>query len=163
MDVIVVSEMRDQESIAAALTAAETGHLVISTLHTRSCVGALDRIVDVFPAQQQPQIITQMAGALIGVISQRLLPRADAPGRVMASEVMVVNGAIQAAIRDHRFEQVYSLMQIGSSSGMHTFDESLLHLAISGHLGIDEALINARHPESLQLEYQNHLRAQARK
>ena len=163
VDVIVVSEMRDQESIAAALTAAETGHLVISTLHTRSCTGALDRIVDVFPAQQQPQIITQMAGALIGVISQRLLPRADAPGRVMASEVMVVNGAIQAAIRDHRFEQVYSLMQIGASSGMHTFDDSLLHLAISGHLAIDEALLNARHPESLQLEYQNHLRAQAKK
>ena len=161
VDVIVVSEMRDQESIAAAITAAETGHLVISTLHTRSCVGALDRIVDIFPAQQQPQIITQLAGALIGVISQRLFARADAEGRVMASEVMVVNGAIQAAIRDHRFEQVYSLMQIGASSGMHTFDDSLLHLAVNGFLSLDEALLNARQPETLQTEFQNRLRIQA--
>jgi twitching motility protein PilT len=161
--VIVVSEMRDQESIAAALTAAETGHLVISTLHTRSCVGALDRIVDVFPAQQQPQIITQMAGALIGVISQRLLPRADAEGRVMASEVMVVNGGIQAAIRDHRFEQVYSLMQVGSSSGMHTFDSSLLHLLSNGYITLEEAKIHAREPETLQAEFQALLKAQARR
>lgn len=163
VDVIVVSEMRDQESIAAALTAAETGHLVISTIHTRSCVGALDRIVDVFPAQQQAQIITQMAGALVGVVSQRLLPRADAAGRVMASEVMVVNDGIRAAIRDHRFEQVYSLMQVGASSGMHTFDDSLLHLATSGYLSLDEALLNARHPDTLQVDFQNHLRAQAAK
>jgi twitching motility protein PilT len=161
VDVIVVSEMRDQESIAAALTAAETGHLVISTIHTRSCVGALDRVVDVFPANQQAQIITQLGGALIGVISQRLLPRADAPGRVMASEVMVVNGGIQAAIRDHRFEQVYSLMQVGASYGMHTFDDSLLHLCLNGHLALDEALLNARHPDTLEEEFKNRLRAQA--
>jgi twitching motility protein PilT len=163
VDVIVVSEMRDQESIAAALTAAETGHLVISTLHTRSCVGALDRIVDVFPAQQQPQIITQLAGALIGVISQRLFARLDGPGRIMASEVMVVNGGIQAAIRDHRFEQVYSLMQVGASSGMHTFDDSLLHLAVNGHLSLDEALLNARSPDTLKQEFQNRLRLQTRR
>jgi twitching motility protein PilT len=105
VDVIVVSEMRDQESIAAALTAAETGHLVISTLHTRSAVGSLDRVVDIFPPMQQPQIITQLSSALVGVVNQKLLPRADAPGRVMASEVMVVTPAISAVIRDHRFEQ----------------------------------------------------------
>ena len=163
VDVIVVSEMRDQESIAAALTAAETGHLVISTIHTRHCVGALDRIVDVFPAQQQPQIITQVASALIGVMSQRLLPRADAPGRVMASEIMVINDGIRAAIHDHRFEQVYSLMQIGTQAGMHTFDDSLMHLLKGGYLGLDEAMLNAREPESMKLEFQNHLRAQAKR
>jgi twitching motility protein PilT len=161
VDVLIISEMRDQESIAAALTAAETGHLVISTLHTRSCVGALDRIVDVFPANQQPQIITQLAGCLIGVISQRLFPRVDAPGRVMASEVMVVNDGIRAAIHDHRFEQVYSLMQVGKGDGMHTFDESLLHLCCGGYMGIDEALLNARNPGTLQAEYQDFLRKQA--
>ena len=161
VDVLIISEMRDQESIAAALTAAETGHLVISTLHTRSSVGALDRIVDVFPANQQPQVITQLAGALIGVVSQRLFPRADAPGRVMASEVMVVNDAIRAAIHDHRFEQVYSLMRVGAASGMHTFDDSLLHLCSSGHLPLDEALLHARNPDTLQAEFQEFLRKQA--
>jgi len=163
VDVIVVSEMRDQESIAAALTAAETGHLVISTLHTRHCVGALDRVVDMFPAQQQPQIVTQMASALIGVISQRLLPRADAPGRVMTSEVMVVNDGIRGAIHDHRFEQVQSLIQIGSSHGMHTFDDSLLHLMKGGYISLEDAMLNARDGEALKAEFQAFLRAQAKK
>ncbi len=161
VDVLIISEMRDQDSIAAALTAAETGHLVISTLHTRSCVGALDRIVDVFSSNQQAQIVTQMAGALIGVVSQRLFPRADAPGRVMATEVMVVNDGIRAAIHDHRFEQVYSLMQVGASSGMHTFDDSLLHLCCNGYMTLDEAMLNARNPPTLQSEFQEYLRKQA--
>ena len=163
VDVIVVSEMRDQESIAAALTAAETGHLVISTLHTRHCVGALDRIVDVFPAQQQPQIITQMASALIGVISQRLLPRADAAGRVMTSEVMVVTDGIRGAIHDHRFEQIQSLIQIGNSHGMHTFDDSLLHLLKGGYITLEDAMLNARDGESVKHDFQEHLRAQAKR
>jgi twitching motility protein PilT len=163
VDVIVVSEMRDQESVAAALTAAETGHLVISTLHTRHCVGALDRIVDMFPAQQQPQIVTQLASALIGVISQRLIPRADAPGRVMTSEVMVVNDGIRGAIHDHRFEQVQSLIQIGASHGMHTFDDSLLHLMKGGYISLEDAILNARDGDALKLEFQNYLRAQAKK
>ena len=162
VDVLIVSEMRDQESIAAALTAAETGHLVISTLHTRSATGALDRIVDIFPAQQQPQIVTQLAGALLGIISQRLLPRADAPGRVMASEVLVANPGVQSAIRDHRFEQVYSLMQVGASSGMHTMDDSILHLATSGHITMDDALHHARHPETLQERLKEWMREQAK-
>jgi len=163
VDVIVVSEMRDQESIAAALTAAETGHLVISTLHTRHCVGALDRIVDMFPAQQQPQIVTQLASALIGVISQRLLPRADAPGRVMTTEVMVVNDGIRGAIHDHRFAQLQSLIQIGTAHGMHTFDESLLHLMKGGYISLEDAQLNARDGAELKEEFQNHLRAQAKK
>lgn len=163
VDVIVVSEMRDQESIAAALTAAETGHLVISTLHTRHCVGALDRIVDMFPAQQQPQIVTQLASALIGVVSQRLLARADAPGRVMTSEVMVVNDGIRGAIHSHRFEQVQSLIQIGTAHGMHTFDDSLLHLLKGGYISLEDAMLNARDGEDIKTEFQNFLRAEAKK
>ena len=162
VDVLVVSETRDQDSVAAALTAAETGHLVISTLHTRSATGALDRIVDIFPAQQQPQIITQLAGALLGIISQRLLPRADAPGRVMATEVLTVNPGVQSAIRDHRFEQVFSLMQVGKSSGMHTLDDSLFHLATSGYLSMENALQNARHPDTRHEQLKDWHREQAR-
>jgi twitching motility protein PilT len=162
VDVIVVSEMRDQESIAAALTAAETGHLVISTLHTRSAVGSLDRVVDIFPPMQQPQIITQLSSALVGVVNQKLLPRADAPGRVMASEVMVVTPAISAIIRDHRFEQLYGLMQVGSIHGMHTMDSSLYHLLTGGFITAEDALMHARDPAALKEDFKEWLREQNR-
>lgn len=160
VDVIVVSEMRDQESIAAALTAAETGHLVISTLHTRSAVGSLDRVVDIFPPAQQPQIITQLSSALVGVVNQKLLPRADAPGRVMASEVMVVTPAIAAIIRDHRFEQLYGLMQVGTVHGMHTMDSSLYHLLTHGYITAEDALIHARDPAAMREDFKVWLREQ---
>ncbi len=163
LNVIVVSEMRDLDSISAAITAAETGHLVISTLHTRDAPGAVDRMVDVFPPQQQAQVRTQLASVLTAVVSQRLMPRADVPGRVMASEVMIVNQGIRSAIHDHRFEQIYGLMQIGASQGMHTFDDSYLHLACNGHIHLDEALRYARHPEDLQINFREHLRTQKRR
>ena len=162
VDVIVVSEMRDQESIAAALTAAETGHLVISTLHTRSAVGSLDRVVDIFPPMQQPQIITQLSSALVGVVNQKLLPRADSPGRVMASEVMVVTPAISAIIRDHRFEQLYGLMQVGSIHGMHTMDSSLYHLLTGGFITAEDALMHARDPAAMKEDFKEWLREQNR-
>lgn len=162
VDVIVVSEMRDQESIAAALTAAETGHLVISTLHTRSAVGSLDRVVDIFPPMQQPQIITQLSSALVGVVNQKLLPRADTPGRVMASEVMVVTPAISAIIRDHRFEQLYGLMQVGSIHGMHTMDSSLYHLLTGGFITAEDALMHARDPAAMKEDFKEWLREQNR-
>ena len=162
VDVIVVSEMRDQESIAAALTAAETGHLVISTLHTRSAVGSLDRVVDIFPPAQQPQIITQLSAALIGGVNQKLLPRADAPGRVMASEVMVVTPAISAIIRDHRFEQLYGLMQVGTVHGMHTMDSSLYHLLTNGFITAEDALLHARDPVAMRADFKEYLREQNR-
>ena len=162
VDVIVVSEMRDQESIAAALTAAETGHLVISTLHTRSAVGSLDRVVDIFPPAQQPQIITQLSSALVGVVNQKLLPRADSPGRVMASEVMVVTPAISAIIRDHRFEQLYGLMQVGSIHGMHTMDSSLYHLLTGGFITAEDALLHARDPAAMKEDFKEWLREQNR-
>ena len=162
VDVIVVSEMRDQESIAAALTAAETGHLVISTLHTRSAVGSLDRVVDIFPPMQQPQIITQLSSALVGVVNQKLLPRADSPGRVMASEVMVVTPAMSAVIRDHRFEQIYGLIQVGSVHGMHTMDSSLFHLLTGGFITAEDALMHARDPAAMKDDFKVWLREQNR-
>ncbi len=162
VDVIVVSEMRDQESVAAALTAAETGHLVIATLHTRSAVGSLDRVVDIFPPAQQPQIITQLSAALVGIVNQKLLPRADAAGRVMASEVLVMTPALAAVVRDHRFEQAYGLLQVGSVHGMHTMDSSLYHLLTGGYITIEDALLHARDAAALREDYKEWLREQSR-
>jgi twitching motility protein PilT len=161
-DVIIVSEMRDAETMSAAITAAETGHLVISTLHTIDAPKAMDRIIDIFPPAQQPQITTQLANALIGVISQRLLPRADRPGRVMASEVLVANMGVQAVIRDHRHEQLPGLMQIGASSGMHTFDDSIAHLLIHGYISFEEAMANARDQDLVKEQLQASLRKKGR-
>lgn len=162
VDVIVVSEMRDQESIAAALTAAETGHLVISTLHSRSSVASLDRVVDIFPAAQQPQVITQLASALVGIVNQKLLPRADIPGRVMASEVLVMTPALSSTIRDHRFEQIYGLMQVGTVHGMHTMDSSLYHLLTNGFITFEDALLHARDPATMREDFKDWLRAQGK-
>ena len=162
VDVIVVSEMRDQESIAAALTAAETGHLVISTLHTRSAVGSLDRVVDIFPPGQQPQIITQLASSLVGIVNQKLLPRADVTGRVMASEVLMMTPALSAIIRDHRFEQIYGLMQVGSIHGMHTMDSSLYHLLTGGFITIEDALLHARDTVAMREDFKEWLREQSK-
>lgn len=162
VDVIVVSEMRDQESVAAALTAAETGHLVISTLHSRGSVGSLDRVVDIFPADQQPQIITQLAATLVGVVHQKLLIRADTAGRVMASEVMVMTPALAAVIRDHRFEQIYGLMQVSAVHGMHTMDNSLLHLLKGGFISLEDAMQHARDGLLLKADFQDWLRSTER-
>ena len=159
-DVILVSEMRDLETIRIAVTAAETGHLVISTLHTIDAPKALDRLVDVFPPEQQAQITSQLANCLVGIVSQRLLERQDAPGRVMASEIMVSNYAIQGVIRERKFEQILSLMQIGASDGMHTIDDSLTHLLLHGHISLDDALANCRHPDQMNARYQAHLQGQ---
>ncbi len=163
VNVIVVSEMRDLESIAAAITAAETGHLVISTIHARDSRGAVERIVDVFPAGQQEQIRTQLSGVLVGIISQRLMQRADAPGRVMATEVLVATPAVKNAIREQRTEQIHSLLQIGANHGMHTYDESLQHLAMNNFIHLDDALLYAKFPQELQEGFQRNLRAQAKK
>jgi twitching motility protein PilT len=159
-DVILVSEMRDLETIRIAVTAAETGHLVISTLHTIDAPKALDRMIDVFPPEQQAQITSQLSNCLIGIVSQHLLKRQDAPGRVMASEIMVSNYAIQGVIRDRKFEQILSLMQIGASDGMHTLDDSLTHLLINGHISLQDALANCRHPDAMNAQYQALLRKQ---
>jgi len=145
-DVILISEMRDLETISAAITAAETGHLVLATLHTIDAPKAIDRIVDAFPADQQSQIIAQLANALQAIIAQRLLPRADGTGRVACTEVMVMNDGIRALLRDRRFQQVLSMIEIGSKDGMITFDESVSNLYAAGIISHEEAVLNARDP-----------------
>lgn len=148
-DVILVSELRDLETIRTAITAAETGHLVISTLHTMDAPKSLDRIIDVFPAMQQPQIRAQLANCLRAVISQRLLPHVSGRGRVLASEVMVMNHGIRACLRQGKYEQIPGLMQIGSIDGMHTLDECLAHLVLTAKISLDEAMAEARDPTLL--------------
>jgi twitching motility protein PilT len=143
-DVILISEMRDLETIAAAVTAAETGHLVLATLHTIDAPKAIDRIVDAFPPDQQAQIIAQLANALQAVIAQRLLPRADGQGRVACTEVMTMNQGVRSCFRDRRFQQLLSMIEIGSKDGMMTFDESLANLLAAGQITREEALLNAR-------------------
>lgn len=143
-DVIVVSELRDLETIRIALTAAETGHLVIATLHTMDAPQSIDRLVDVFPSDQQQQIIAQLANVCEAIISQRLIPRADGQGRVLASEVLRMNHGLRTCIRERKIEQVVGLMEIGQGEGMHTIDESLIHLVNSRQITPQEALFNCR-------------------
>jgi twitching motility protein PilT len=146
-DVILISEMRDLETIAAAITAAETGHLVLATLHTIDSPKAVDRIVDAFPPDAQAQIIAQLANALQAIIAQRLLPRADGNGRVAACEVMTMNQGVRSCFRDRRFQQLLSMIEIGSRDGMITFDESLFNLYHTGQITREEAVLNARDPK----------------
>jgi len=143
-DVILVGEMRDPETISAAITAAETGNLVIATLHTMDAPKAIDRIVDAFPGGQQPQIVAQLANSLQAVIAQRLIPREDGAGRVLASETLVTNSGVRACIREHRFEQLVGLIEIGAKDGMHTIDEDLSGLYLSGAISKEQAIANAR-------------------
>jgi len=124
-DVILVGEMRDLETISAALTIAETGHLALATLHTNSAPEAINRIIDVFPSNQQSQVRAQLAFVLEGVITQTLLPRARAKGRVMAAEIMIATPAIRSVIRDDKVHQIYSLMQAGKKHGMQTMNDAL--------------------------------------
>ena len=140
-DVVLVGEMRDLETIEAALTIAETGHLVFATLHTNSCAQTMNRVIDVFPAHQQPQIRAQMSFVLQGVMTQLLLPRADGPGRVMAMEIMVPNPAIRNLIRESKIQQIYSTMQMGQDKfGMQTMNQSLYALLARGLITQDEAM-----------------------
>src|SRR6516165_7970501 len=130
-NVILVGEMRDLETIAAALTLAETGHLVLSTLHTQDAAQTVDRIIDVFPPYQQEQIRVMLAATLKGVVSQVLLPKADGQGRVAAREIMVVTPAIAALIREGKTHQIYSAIQTGSTYGMCTMEKSLAELCLA--------------------------------
>jgi twitching motility protein PilT len=143
-DVIVVSELRDLETIRIALTAAETGHLVLATLHTVDAPQTIDRLVDVFPADQQQQVIAQLANVLQGIISQRLLPRLDGKGRVLATEVMKMNYALRSCVRDKKLEQVVGLMEVGRQEGMHTIDDSLETLMKGGMISREEAKQHCR-------------------
>lgn len=148
-DVILVGEMRDTETMSAALAAAETGHLVLATLHTNSAAESVNRIVDAFSAQRQPQVRTQLAAVLQGVVTQLLLPRAGATGRVAAAEVMVCTPAVRAVIRDDRVHQIQSLMQAGRKHGMQTLNDSLARLYLNGEVELEDALRHSEDPYGL--------------
>jgi len=152
-DVILVGEMRDRETISATITAAETGHLVISTLHTIDAPKAIDRVIDAFPADQQPQIIAQLANALEAVISQRLLPREDGNGRVVATEILMANNGVRASIREQRWEQLVGLIEIGRKDGMHTIDQDLARLYLDGWISKELAIANARDQKFVESLY----------
>jgi twitching motility protein PilT len=129
-DIILVGEMRDLETIATALTAAETGHLVFATLHTQSAPQTIDRIIDVFPAEQQDQVRIQLAGTLQAIVTQTLLPTADGRGRVAALEVLLPDDAVRNLIRQGKIEQIYSFMQTGTARGMQTMEQALADLVL---------------------------------
>ena len=131
-DVVLVGEMRDLETVATALRAAETGHLVLSTLHTRGAAETVERIVDMFPVEQQRQVTLQLASTIQGIISQRLLPRADGRGRVVACEVLVGTPAIRTLIRESKWHQIPAAMETGARFGMRTFESALRALADQG-------------------------------
>lgn len=137
-DVILVGEMRDLDAILMTVTAAETGHLVLSTLHTSSAAQTVDRIIDVFPPHQQAQVRTQLAESLVGVVSQTLIPRLDKKGRVVATEVMVANAAIKTMIREGKTHQIPNAITSGMKEGMHTLDHSLTALVKEGKISEEE-------------------------
>ncbi len=139
-DVILVGEMRDLETIAAALTIAETGHLALATLHTNSAAESINRIIDVFPSSQQPQVRAQLAFVLEGVLTQTLLQKARGRGRAMAAEIMVATPAIRALIRDDKIHQIYSSMQAGKKHGMQTMNDSLYQLYMAREVSQEECM-----------------------
>jgi twitching motility protein PilT len=148
-DVVLVGEMRDLETVQAALTIAETGHLTLGTLHTNSCAQTMNRIIDVFPPHQQPQVRAQLSLVLEGVLSQQLIPRADGKGRVMALEIMVMTPAIRNLIREEKIHQIYSSMQAGQKFGMRTMNQSLVELVQKGLITREEALNRTTLPDEL--------------
>ena len=149
-DVILVGEMRDLETIGIAITAAETGHLVLSTLHTLGAAKTIDRIIDVFPPHQQQQIKVQLSSVLQAVVSQQLLPRADGTGRVGAFEVMVANPAIRNLIREGKMHQIDTAIQTGAKQRMQTMDNSLIDLYSRGLIKKDTALTQAINYEDIK-------------
>jgi twitching motility protein PilT len=149
-DVILIGEMRDVETISAALTAAETGHLVLTTLHTNDVVQTVDRVIDVFPPHQQQQVRIQLASCIEGVLCQRLLPAANGNGRVIAIEIMIANDAIRAQIREGKTHQLYTSIEAGGRDNMETFDKALANLYRKGRISRETALTNGRKPEELK-------------
>jgi twitching motility protein PilT len=149
-DVLLIGELRDLESIAIALTAAETGHLVFATLHTRGAPAAIDRIIDVFPAEQQAQVRVQLSASLQGIVAQALLPTADRAGRVAAIEVLLADDAVRNLIRQAKLEQVHSYMHTGGARGMQTLEQALAQLVEDGDVLLDDALACANDKAQLQ-------------
>jgi len=154
-DVVLVGEMRDLETIEAALTISETGHLVFATLHTNSCVQSVNRIIDVFPPHQQGQVRAQLSFVLQGVVTQQLLPRADGPGRVLACEVMIPNPAIRNLIREDKVHQIYSAMQVGQDKfQMMTLNQCLFNLVQRRLITVEEAFGRTGDADELRAMFQ---------
>ncbi len=149
-DVILIGEMRDPETIAAALTVAETGHLAFATLHTNDALQSINRIVDVFPSNQQDQIRTQLSFVLEGIAVQQLIPRADGMGRALALEVMLPNTAIRSLIREQKLQQIPSMIEIGAGEGMMTMNQSLYRLMRRNVITSDMAFKRSADPEGLR-------------
>ena len=150
-DVVLIGEMRDLETIEAALRIAETGHMTFGTLHTNSAAATINRVIDVFPAYQQSQIRAQLSLVLEGVMCQTLLPKAHGTGRVMALEILMPNPAIRNLIREDKIHQIYSMMQTGQEKyGMQTLNQSLATLYFQKHITLESALQRSAHPEELQ-------------
>jgi twitching motility protein PilT len=148
-DVILIGEMRDLETIETALIVAETGHLVLATLHTSDAMQTVNRIVDVFPANQQNQVRVQLSLELLAVISQQLVPRAGGHGRVLATEFLVVNHAVRSLIREQKIHQIYSVIQTGQKDGMRTMNQALYELYTNRIITLDAALARSSDPDDL--------------
>jgi len=146
-DVVVVGEMRDPESFSLALDIAETGHLVISTIHSEDVPSTISRIVNIFPVEKQNMIRTKLSLSLRGIVSQKLVPKKDYSGRVVATEVMIQNDATRHIIQDQKERFLYQELTGGSSDGSHTFDDSLLQLYLEGKIAKEHAVINSRDPD----------------
>ena len=151
-DVILVGEMRDFETISVAITAAETGHLVLSTLHTIGAASTVDRVIDVFPPHQQQQIRVQFANVLEAVISQQLIPTKDGKGRIAAFEVLHANHAVRNLIREGKSFQLAGVMQTNRKMGMITMDEAITQLYHDGKISRDDAIQFAQDPDTMELK-----------
>jgi twitching motility protein PilT len=150
-DVVLIGEMRDLETVESALRIAETGHLTLATLHTNSAASTINRIVDIFPSGQQPQIRAQLSLVLEGILCQTLVPRASGSGRCMAMEILIPTSAVRNLIREDKIHQVYSAMQTGQEKyGMQTFNQSLSQLVITKQITQEEAINKSSNTEELQ-------------
>jgi twitching motility protein PilT len=149
-DVILIGEMRDLETISTALTAAETGHLVLSTLHTNDAASTVERVIDTFPGTQQSQVRSMLANTLKGVICQRLFPRVDQAGMIPATEVLISTPAVRNCIRENRVFEVPNIIETNRAIGMSLFDESLKRLYFSGTISREDAISNAHAPDRLE-------------
>ncbi len=153
-DVVLIGEMRDQVTTESALVLAETGHLILATLHTSDCVQTINRVVDIFPAHQQQQIRTQLSFTLQGVFCQQLVPRKDGRGRMLAAEIMVANSAVRSLIRDNKEHQIYSVIQTGGKLGMRTMNQSLFDLYKKGIIASEEAFARTTDADDLKRIFQ---------
>ncbi len=158
-DVILVGELRDLDTIQTAITAAETGHLVMGTMHTNDAPTAIGRIIDAVPKEGQQFVSAQLAWSLLGVVCQYLLPRSGQSGLVLATELLTVNSGIEACIRAGRLSQIPGLIQIGAKDGMHTVDDSLIELLLADRISLMDALAHARDPNFVKEQFQEALKS----